>query len=148
MLPFRIWDKNSKKMIYPRSNDILEVYDDGTWEFHTDVYISSDSCRDYYETVIFDDDGTLLWGIGRKDSNGRKVYEGDVVEAEVRFITEYPFGKTTEEKIVGVVEKTDDGCWQIRTNNKYMPIIGSCAAVQIIKVIGNIYENPELLKGR
>jgi hypothetical protein len=63
---------------------------------------------------------------GLYDTSGKEIYEGDIVEVEDG---------------VGVIEwNAHDLAWDLSGPN--MPITRSMSA----KVIGNIYENPELLK--
>ena len=74
---------------------------------------------------------------GLNDSNGAKIFEGDVVKWQTLYRTKY----------IGVVEY-GMGCFAVRYG-------GNCPALDLvlnaaydgIKVIGNIHDNPELLKG-
>lgn len=63
---------------------------------------------------------------GLYDTNGKEIYEGDVLSRPY-------FRPNTQERIVRIV-KADDYGWDLRDY-----------AVSICEVIGNIYENPELL---
>ncbi|MGG1017370.1 YopX family protein [Bacillus subtilis] len=71
---------------------------------------------------------------GLKDKNGREIYEGDIVIDERKNSAEVVF---------------DDGCFcvigylgDLRTH----PIRDSLFCGERFEVIGNIYENPELLE--
>ena len=92
---------------------------------------------------------------GIKDKNGKHIYEGDIVNIKNIGITSISYGeiiheiylghggrKSTEKKAVGfkidkIVEMFyfDDGLLTNQLLNSYD-----------IKIIGNIYENPELMK--
>lgn len=72
---------------------------------------------------------------GRKDKNGKEVYVGDI------------FGNP--EQLGCVVEQQEDGAYILRfihplMKNKKISILDD--KVRKSRIIGNIYENPELLK--
>jgi len=80
------------------------------------------------------EDYTLLQFTGLLDKNGKEIYEGDIVEGN-------PFGYKRLDK---AEVKWDDECCQ--------PFNGSCGCCQDktwslenTEVIGNVYENPDLL---
>ena len=96
----------------------------------------------------FVDQSTICQYTGFTDKNGQKIWENDVVKKE--FYTDYDNYANSEEYI-GFV-KFEDCAWVIETkvDNRICtrPIIESMAYSEDIKhfeVIGNIFDNPELL---
>ena len=78
----------------------------------------------------------LMQYTGLKDKNGKEIYEGDFVKDEIRY--EVMFGEYE------VDEYTHTGFFLFHSaNNEGMLSKDDC---NFLTVIGNIYENAELLK--
>jgi uncharacterized phage protein (TIGR01671 family) len=76
---------------------------------------------------IKQDEIVLMQYTGLKDKNGKEIYEGDVIE--------------TDEGIIALCKWQNLGFVFVSDTNNIFDIVES-----EIKVIGNIYENSELLK--
>jgi len=119
MVPrFRCWDKDSKVM---RSwKDLILTKDDGD-DFWLIGY-KENSC-----ITSFDHDQILMQSTGLKDKNGVEIFEGDIIVWEY---SEKPQEVFWDNSICGFSTKHYH-LWR---------------TVKKVKVIGNIYENPELLE--
>jgi uncharacterized phage protein (TIGR01671 family) len=78
---------------------------------------------------------------GLKDKNGKEIYEGDVIN--LHDLCEMI-------NVNAIIEWSDEGCFfrprEIRTNRKGGRYWFYWDFITDIEIIGNIYENPELLK--
>lgn len=88
---------------------------------------------------IVNNDLELMQSTGLHDKNGQEIFEGDVV----RQVRTQP--TTENETITGVVTMLE-GAWSIVDDNKQLAsVLWSETAEN--EIIGNIYENPQLLEG-
>jgi uncharacterized phage protein (TIGR01671 family) len=84
---------------------------------------------------------------GLNDSTGRKIYEGDILKVEGNeYYSNDSFCIDEEEwEYIGKV-KSNSCMWLIESNNTWLPFCDMLMEDFEIEIIGNIYENPELLE--
>ena len=123
---FMAWDTINKRMYpvaYPTWNGLVE----GKIDFvnHTVEVIDEDG----------DDKPVLMQFTGLLDRTGKEVYEGYIVKWYVNDVTR-----------IGVVEYIPDrGCYDLKNLNDEYHVCNDWFR-GTYEVIGNIYENPELLR--
>lgn len=103
-----------------------EYYGDPVDRYH--ILYTGEFDMDYYDSAIVDPK-TIGQFTGLLDKNGKKIFEGDIIRALMDF---GPAGLI--ESIVPVYFDTSVGGYQWNYFN-----------MSTIEVIGNIYDNPELL---
>lgn len=138
-IKFRVWDEESEKM-YCGYDAIVT-----SSGFLEDVYVRNKNTVD--ELI----DYKLMQYTGLKDINGIEIYEGDIVEVTRKHWNncnkEY-LEKTTKE--LGIIEFFKNLQMSLKVKeegyNLYQPLLWILEDDSEIKIIGNIYENSELLE--
>ena len=129
-IKFRAWDKDTKYM-HICGEDIHDEIDFEHESNRAYYYNLQNGCGSLNENSSY----TLMQYTGLHDKNGKEIYEGDIVK--------YKDSTGLHTEIV----KYDKGCFfagmhsgsSTRTSPKLINI-------KITEVIGNIYDNPELLE--
>ena len=131
---FRAWDTKTKKFIVgipPKSY----MLDSDEWDHHD---CEEDPC--FYPHYVFEHyglEGRILFQqyTGLKDSKGKEIYEGDLIKYTKDSYDKIGPGKV--EFIAGMFVCS----WNDQTDSElgYMMIDN-------MEVVGNIYENPELVE--
>jgi uncharacterized phage protein (TIGR01671 family) len=137
---FRAWDEQNKIMHY--DFQFIKSGNEGNdWIiFTSDKQFLSDSHHPF-QNPYFQQQFKIMEWTGTKDKNDKYIYEGDVISIDEHWSGDYRIPKRNyivelhspeySCKAIGVNE------WEeLDWNNKY------------IEVVGNIFENPELLEGK
>jgi len=119
-IKFRAWDKKEKRMSYMENNGIFRK------AYKSDIAGWQDCGLGLLLQKYNRKEIKLQQGTGLKDKNGKMIFEGDIVKAEM---INPNTGETHAEKIIANL------CMEF---GLYEYLQG--------EVIGNIYENKKLLK--
>jgi uncharacterized phage protein (TIGR01671 family) len=139
IIKYRAWNPERKSMYY----DVQNWYDSAP-EYYGGF---ATALNGHYEVMEF---------IGIKDRDGKEIYEGDIVRTHG---LKLPKDKETRKvaKKIGMKDrdmKIDKLVWEVRLvggafrllrPNPWAYDIGRLSEMQL-EVLGNIYQNPELLK--
>ena len=123
MIKFRVWDKEENKMHKVKT---IEFSRRGARIIHL-AEVNSNGKGDHKR---WHSSVELMQSTGLKDKNGVEIYEGDIIENIY--------------KEIGFIKNCNDAlCFSRKERNFYLSGIG---AGRPFKILGNIYENPELLE--
>ena len=101
-------------------------------------------CGYAYDFYLEDEDATIMQSTGLLDKNGREIFEGDIVKRYRNPL----FKAEWEYQIETVVKR--EACLllgkKLGKNFATMSFGSPFTKSDLLEVIGNIYENPELLE--
>ena len=122
-IKFRAWDKNKKQMLYQEQEDYkFSFYPGIPFVEITDEVMN---CNDESYYSISGDDIPIMQFTGLHDKNGKEIYEGDILRAQIDDL---------DREDIYVVKFYD-----------FTQHIGGGLS-KGMKIVGNIYENPDLIK--
>ena len=136
-LKFRVWDKTSESMLYQDDFERVEL---DTKNKIVTLIAEEESDKSHYVLDYEEDiEAEIMRYTGLKDKNGKDIYEGDIVS----FYNdeEYKF-KSTNALVI-----YDSAAFMLEHKKLGKEYLGEMDIENMcIKIIGNIYENPELLE--
>jgi uncharacterized phage protein (TIGR01671 family) len=127
---FRVWDKLAKRMIYPHNDNQQHFIIDLNGRFHN------------LQNGSGGDDYVIQQYTGLTDNKDIPIYEGDILM--------YKTGSIPTTGVIGqVLYEADEGGyifqWERKGPNQHHINLNCDVAFESV-IIGNILENPELLK--
>ncbi|MFJ7700022.1 YopX family protein [Lysinibacillus fusiformis] len=88
---------------------------------------------------------TYMQYTGLKDKNSKEIFEGDIVE--YNDFNSLRTGGHAEDKIIVGKVAFSCGMWMVEAKNCGHDLYEGLVNDEELEIIGNIYENPELLEG-
>ncbi|MFT8865979.1 MAG: YopX family protein [Lacticaseibacillus paracasei] len=134
-IKFRAWDKVYECYLY----DVQNAYDTLSGCVKDENGEDAGYDEECFAGFLDNDKYVVEQYTGLKDKNGREIYEGDIVRTGEDNIGD-------PEPMIGQVIMRE-GSWLIE-NEKKQEAINLFSEITSREVIGNIFENPELLEGK
>lgn len=127
VIKFRAWDNENNQMLDVQNLDFEDCFYGGETQIRTTMY------SDYFDIREM----PLMQYTGLHDNNGKEIYEGDIVAEYGHYIN--------SDKVVyqNIQWKENYSCW---LRGEYQRLTPKNIKRYKIVVVGNIYENSNLLK--
>lgn len=117
---FRGWNKGLNKMVEFEFLDIV-TDSDGAWVNSGAGDTNVAACE-------------IMQFTGLHDKNGREIYEGDILRSDDGGVAAVKYEAPDSAEFTALYKAKGDGCWN------------ALAFPNHAEVIGNVWENPQLLK--
>ena len=121
---FRIYVHREKRIA-----DVVAISLEGGYA----TYCSQNDKNSWHHAFI--EDNNLMMSSGKKDKNGKEIFEGDIVKGTI-------VSQWAKQEIICVVRYVNDKFVSIEADKWEHSLMFA----KNIEVIGNIYDNPELLE--
>jgi len=144
MIKLRAWDERNRVMHY--DFQFIKSGEEGNdWIIFTSDKQKLSDALSPLENPYFSQQLKIRQAVGREDKNGKEIYFGDVL-ATSNDDPNYDIWDKEDNGYTIVQEKTDElgvsfSDWGMEINNPE-----SIYGQSFVEIIGNIYENPELLE--
>lgn len=129
-IKFRVWSKTINKMWYPK----FALFESGCVYSKKENYELLDEAMNGMSSL--NEDNVIMQYTGLKDKNGKEIYEGDILLCESR--KPYLLVEWDQEELTYRAKE--------KLNTAYGYKLSSFNIFGYFEVVGNIYENPELLE--
>lgn len=141
MIPkFRTWIKTEKRMFF--SDDILAIDYENEEIVTQQVYFENGLPDDRFIYCYKTDEIELMQTTGLKDKNGKEIFEGDIVQFEDCYeVSDFLYINT------GIIEWCQGGFHVTNRDSVLMEDLLDGDSLDVT-IIGNIYENPEILEDK
>lgn len=130
-IKFKVWDKKNKEWVGAETGGVMDLL----YSMQYNGFFFDNDSFDIPERI------EVLQFTGLKDKNGKEIYEGDVVKIEREY---YPINPVIY--YAGIVNE-HDGDWDEWYCGFCLDDVDYTPLSEDVEVIGNVYMNPELLKG-
>ena len=141
IIKFRAYIKNENKRVPSETNKIVEVKSLHLGSRKAIIGYSKSSSN-YGNYSISFDDIELMQYTGLKDKNGKEIYEGDIIHINDNFLDKFDYLIEWNEEYLRYYLYSVDK----EKLNKLGGILEAHLNSLEVEVIGNIYDNPELLE--
>ena len=135
---FRVWDKENKCLRYPTRYSNFAIVNGTVVKIES--YPTANSAYLGKRIAWEFDDAVLMQCTGLKDKNGKLIYEGDILGGIYHGYIEY----CKDCKCFQLFVK-DYGCLACEDDLHWYELV-EAEELNELEVIGNIYENKELLE--
>jgi uncharacterized phage protein (TIGR01671 family) len=131
-IKFRAWDKVAKKFLFPWPEGFYILGETTCFDLIGHQLKERSPEKSTLEML---NDVEIMQYTGLKDRNGKEIYEGDVCKDICINGNEY----------APLFVIFDEGAFSLKYSESYIPCLCDID-LDHIEIVGNIYENPELME--